>query len=469
VSKDYNYEVGYETLQTEWKVQYKRTPRGVSLVKGGNNIYLQFKTPNTPRSKYKCNCRFSIDGMHEAVRKAHKVAEKLKTLDSETKFWNWYKKEIEQESQLADDRITFGEAIAKVEDDFWNRPSRTKQPRDKDNPSDINSFRETYGKFYRHLPGENFLNLEDILEAINKQEKGTRTHGYSVGAMKKLAEINKKRDILDALGDLDTTQTKFLKLQSIDLDDFLKWRDKVLGITTVLDKRCNLDSRKAWIWVFSIQIVYALRINEVFAIKNLTEPYRTKDGVVIPALNDPKNTSNLIYIGKLTNLNTKVKTGDRLARPQIPPRYPDLMEKLEIKTPLVPQGRTKSSKPETLVKFHAKEARSRLVKWDAPFTQTHADRNLGNINGMQAGIPLEIRAMSLGHTPAQNDSNYKNRIGTKTKIDLLLNSNTQAIDFVTALGEAKKLVRENESDKEIISRLLSIIYQKNEKEISKLL
>jgi vesicle coat complex subunit len=75
----------------------------------------------------------------------------------------------------------------------------------------------------------------------------------------------------------------------------------------------------------------------------------------------------------------------------------------------------------------------------------------------------------MGHTPAMNDSVYKKRQSTQTTIDLLLNSNSQAIDFVTALAEAKKLVEENENDKEVITRLLSIIYQKDTKAISDLL
>ncbi|MGL6340514.1 MAG: hypothetical protein ACRC80_15410, partial [Waterburya sp.] len=99
MSKDYNYETRYETLQKDWEGYKKQTPRGVTLVKGSGNIYLQFKTPNTPRSKHGCTCRFSIDGMIDAVRKSHKVAEKLKTLNSETEFWQWYDKEIKEESQ----------------------------------------------------------------------------------------------------------------------------------------------------------------------------------------------------------------------------------------------------------------------------------------------------------------------------------------------------------------------------------
>ena len=469
MSKEYNYETRYETLQSEWKIQCKRTPRGVTLAKGGNNIYLQFKTPNTTRSKYKCACMFTENGIHEAVRKSHLVKAKLTNLTSEVEFWDWYKKEIEEESRLVNDRITFGEAIKKVEDDFWSRLSRTKRKRDKASPSDLSSWYDTYGSFYKWLDPNEEVSLSQITHVISKWKKGRKIHGYAVSAMKKLAEINRRRDICEALSEIDVTQTEFLELQSIDLDSFLDWRNKVLGINTTLSPRVNMNTRKAWMWVFSTQIVYALRISEVFAIKNLFEPYVSKDGVPIPALSDPDNTENLIYIGGKTVLGTTVKTGDRLSRPQIPPKYPDLIERLDIKQPLVPNNKPRSKKASTVRRFFTKTARDYLSKWDAPFTQTHADRNLGNINGMQAGIPLEVRAQSMGHTRSMNDSNYKKRIGTKTQIDLLLNSNTNAIDFVTALAEAKKLVTNDGLDRDSISKLLSIIYQKDIKAINELL
>jgi len=88
---------------------------------------------------------------------------------------------------------------------------------------------------------------------------------------------------------------------------------------------------------------------------------------------------------------------------------------------------------------------------------------------MQAGIPLEVRAQSLGHTPAMNDSVYKKRQHTQTTIDLLLNSNSQAIDFVTALNEAKGLVKDGRIDKEGCALLMAKIYQKDSSEIIKLL
>ena len=469
MSKDYNFEIGYENLRKDWEVYKKQAPRGVTLVKGGNNIYLQFKTPNTPRSKHKCNCTFSIDGMNDSVRKANKVKEKLDNLSSETEFWDWYKKEVEQESQLADDRLTFEEAIKKVEDDFWSRSTKTKRTRDKKSPSDINSWDKTYGTFYRHLPKEKLFNLADIQLAIAKYKKGARTYKYVISAMKKLARFNKQQRVLEFLEDLDVTQTIYTELQTINIDAFLNWRKEALGITKDLHKNSDLDTRKAWLWVFSTQVVYALRISEVFAIKNLFEPYVTKDGVSIPALNDPDNNSNLIYVGEKTDLGTTVKTGARISRPNVPPKYPNLIEILEIKTPLLPDNKPKGDNPRSIRNFHCATARRKLVQWNAPFTQTHADRHLGNINGMQAGIPLEVRAQSLGHTPAMNDSVYKKRQSTQTTIDLLLNSNQNAIDFVSALTEVKKLVKTEPDKAQFAAKILSIIYQKDKEGILALL
>ncbi len=469
MSKDYSHEIGYETLQKDFEIYKKQTPRGVSLAKKKSGIYLQFKTPNKARSQYKCNCAFSIDGMMEAVKKARKVKQKLSELKSEAEFWQWYKSEIEEESQLADDVLTFGEAICKVEDDFWSRPSRTKRKRDKNNPSDINSWDKTYGTFYRHLPKDKSFNLKDVQNAINKYQKGARTYKYVVTAMKKIARTNKQKSILEYLEDIDTSQTIFTELQTTNLEDFINWRDKVLGITASLHKNADLNARQSWMWVFSTQIVYALRISEVFAIKNLFEPYTTKDGVSIPALNDPNNTDNLIYIGEKTNLGTTVKTGSRIARPNIPPKYPNLIEMLDVKNPLIPDNKPKGNNPRSIRNFHCATARRKLVQWNAPFTQTHADRHLGNINGMQAGIPLEVRAQSMGHTPAMNDSVYKKRQSTQTTIDLLLNSNQNAIDFVTALTSIKNLVKTQPEQKQFAAKILSIIYQKSEDEIAELL
>lgn len=280
-----------------------------------------------------------LDGMVEALKKTKLVKERLENLRSEVEFWEWYDKEIKNESQLVDDRLTFKEAIKKVEDDFWRRPDRRKCKRDKSNPSDQSSLYDTYTLYYKRLPENEILNLKTILAVIETRQKGKTSFAYCVSAMKKLVEINRRRDILQELQTIDVTVTEFTDLQTIDLQGFLKWRNETLGITTTLHKNVHLDTRKAWLWVFPVQIVYALRISEVFAIKNLLEPYVTKDKETIPALNDPNNTNNILVIGSETIIGTTTKTGYRLARPQIPPSHPNLIEELQIKTPLVPTNR----------------------------------------------------------------------------------------------------------------------------------
>ena len=469
MSKNYNFEIGYETLLSDFKRYQKQTPRGVGMTRKGQNIYLQFKTPNTTRNPYACNCTFSLDGMVEALKKSKLVKAKLTSMTSEVEFWDWYDKEIKNESQLVNDQKTFIQAIIEVKRDFWERPSKTKRKRDKNNPSDISSWYRTYECFYKHLPEYTTVNFGDINRVINMQQKGTRNYKYAVSAMKKLVRIIARNDILKQLQSINVTQTENAELQTIKLDDFLAWRKQVLKEVSHLHANIDQEVRKKWLWAFSVQVVYGLRINEVFAIKNLNTDYVTKDGISIPALIKEDNINNLLYIGDKTDIGTTVKTGSRIARPQIPPSHPNLIKLLNIKTPLVPINKPKSSNPKSLRGFHCRIARKKLAQWNAPFTQTHALRHLANINGIQAGIPQEVRAQSLGHTVQMNESVYKKRQSTQTSIDLLLNSNTNAIDFVTALAEAKKLVTSKEVDRDSVVRLLSIIYQKDAKEISKLI
>ena len=469
MSKDYNHEVGYEGLRDDFRRYQKQTPRGVTLVKSANSISLQFKVGSKSRSKYGCNCSFTLDGMVNALSKANKVAEALKAFTSEAEFWDWYKKEILEENKIENDLLTFKEAIELIEDDFWSRTDRRRQKRSKSNPSDLSSWNDTYNRFYKHLPQDKAVNQKDILETLKQWNKGTKSHKSATSVFKKLARVANKKSIIEALDNLDVTQTEFTELQSATLSDFLQWRDKALGITEELSTRCNLDSRKSWLWAFSMQVVYGLRIHEVFAIQNLTESFTMKDGVVIPALNNEFNTDNLLVIGKLTNIKTKTKTCERLARPLLPNKYPELIELLEIKKPLLPENKPKGNNSDRFERFYADTGRARLKRWKAPFTQTHALRHLANLNGMQAGISLEVRAQSLGHTPTMNDSVYKKRQHTQTTIDILLNSNKQAIDFTSGLLEAKRVVEKFPNSQIAIVELLAKIYQKSEMDIEKLL
>ena len=72
--------------------------------------------------------------------------------------------------------------------------------------------------------------------------------------MKKLAETIGDTELLCRLKEIDGTQTEFREdLQTLSVDDFLKLRIQVLSVSD--DKRYHLESRKRWLWVFSMQMV----------------------------------------------------------------------------------------------------------------------------------------------------------------------------------------------------------------------
>ncbi len=129
MSKDYNNEIGYESLLSDFKRYQKQSPRGVGLTRKGNTVALQFKVGKGNRKQYGCNCTFTLDGMVSALSKAKKVPEALKTLKSESEFTQWYDKEIKEIGKIENHLLTSINAIALIEDDFWNRNDRLKQKR----------------------------------------------------------------------------------------------------------------------------------------------------------------------------------------------------------------------------------------------------------------------------------------------------------------------------------------------------
>ncbi len=462
-----SYSIGYESLLEDFKKIQEQAPKGISLKRTGKTIAYQFNLLDSRRNKAS-GCSFTLDGMYEALKRAKKLAEGLNSISSLVEFEQWYEREILQKVEMRDDKLTFGEAVALVEKDFWERTSRTGRKRDKNSPSSQSSYRRTYEMYYELLPQDKYLNADDTLKIVNRYQKGTKSYVMSISAMKKLARLAKRNDILEALNELSTQQTEFAELQTVTLDEFLAWRDRTLGITATLHPNADLDSRKRWLWAFSMQLVYGLRIHEVFAIKNLTEPFVTKDGTVIPALTD-KTSSRVIVIGSETELGTTTKTGYRLARPLIPPSCPDLIERLEITEVMLPKNRPVSKNPDVIRKFYSNTAIRQLIRWEAPFTGTHALRHLANLHGMQAGISLEVRSQSLGHTPQMNESVYKKRQHTQETLKILLQSEKQAIDFVSALNTAKELVQDYPDSKKPLAKLLAAIYQQDSREISTLL
>ncbi|MFS8120034.1 MAG: hypothetical protein ACMG55_16320, partial [Microcoleus sp.] len=378
-------------------------------------------------------------------------------------FLRWYDDVILEKNVVRNDLITFGDAIAKVEARYWDGYTKKRQKRDRESASAQNTWYQVYGKFYKLLPQDTMVNLADTMSVINSKEKGSKSYKSCLSVMKKLAETIGDTQLHEELGKIDGKQTIYRDdLQSVSIEEFLQLREDVLNIP-VNDKRYHLESRKAWLWVFSMQIVYGLRVHEVFAIQNVNQPFVTKNNITIPALNDSKNTKMIAVVGDKTTLNTTTKTGYRLTFPMLPPTHPNLIEQLELKTGNPPQLQIVSTNPQTIVGKYIKSARNLLQSW-GKFTQTHALRHLCNLNGMMSGVSLETRAMSLGHSPTMNDTVYKKRQTTNTTIDLLTKSDNQPIP----LGSAIKVLKQLGADTGKIA-LLASVYNVNADRITELL
>ena len=406
-----------------------------------------------------------------ALRKAKKISEALKTFTSESEFWEWYDKEIKEIGKIENDLLTFREAIAAVEDDYWKRRDRRKRKRIKGHPSDEATYNRTYGDFYAMLPQDKTVNLKDIEKVLTRWEQGDKQFKEAMNAFRKLASFNGFDSIYKKLKKINSTQTNFKEKQEIDLEGFMEWRDRVLGITVELSPRCHLDVRKAWLWVLGMQIFYGLRISEVFAIKNLDKPIKDNRGkIIIYPYNDTEhNPHRIIYVDDKTIIDTTTKTGYRPVKPMESNKYPHLYYDWDLHNPKLPDVKPKKdSKPETIAGFYHRAARARLKNWNAPFTQTHADRRLGNLLGIQSGLTDTVLAKNLGHTVGTNRKHYQT--GTiQTQIDILTQSNKQAIDFTSGLLEAKQIIKKYPNSSVAVVELISKIYQKSEHEIEDLL
>ena len=455
-STSVDYLIGYERILDYFKQAQKECPKGVGLKKDskakGSYITLQFKLGDKRVNKT-CGCYLTMQGITDALRKAHLVGSALESFSSETRFLAWYDDVILEKNVIKNDLITFSDAVAKVEREYWDGRTKRRQQRDRSSISQQYSWRCVYGDYFKLLPEDRVVNLADILSVVNSKKQGTKCFKNCLCAMRKLAETIGNTELLIRLKEIDSTQTEFREdLQTLSINEFLKLHDDVLNVPDG-DKRYNLESRKRWLWVFSMQVVYGFRVHEVFAVQNVNKPFKTKDGVIIPSLTEPNNKKMIAVVGDKTLLDTTTKTGYRLCVRMLPPTHPDLIECLEIKSGKFPEIHSKSNNPKVIVGVYNDRARRALERWNKGFTQSDALRHLANLNGQMAGMSQETRAKSLGHSTQMNEGTYKKRANTETTINLLTQSTKEAIP----LGSAIEVLKQLGSDVKNV-KLLAAIY-----------
>jgi hypothetical protein len=342
MSKGYQ---GYQDIVDYYKLIRKQSPMGVSITKQGNRLYLQFKTPNKKRSPYGCNENFTLIGLNRSLEKAHLVANKLKHYDSELEFWQWYDLEIKGiNNNSKNDLITFQEAFDYVESWFFGSLDNRGLLRSKTNKSDQRSYSRQYGCNFNIIQNPNEqVKLQIILDSIKSKypNKYEKRHQECITAFLKLCEVNNLTLIYAQLSKYKIKKenqiVKKRKKQSISLDEFIQFFNLATNNNCSKHELIYLQERKAYFWLFSLQVIYGLRIADTLAIKNIFDNY-------IPA-NDPmsddddtycyqalvKSSNNVIYIGNYTCYGAKIKTGKRIAIAAQPIGYPDLFQLFKVK------------------------------------------------------------------------------------------------------------------------------------------
>jgi hypothetical protein len=447
----------FEDLLKTFKSVSKSLPTGIDFKRENqkSGTYLRFQfTLGDKRVTRASGCDFTEIGFIQALEKAVKIHHALDTIASVTQFEEWYEQAILGKNQIANDRITYREIFAQIEAKYWStRNKNTKRKRSKDIPNDVRGYEDHYSKVFKRFENWDIQpNWEDMKKVLFTWEQGTKSFKDGCSVIKKIIGYCPNADkILALLADIDFRQTEFKEKQSIGLEQFLTWHDKILNESS----NRYQESRESWLWVASMCVVYGLRPSEIAAAQNLTKPY-TKERVTIPALNSANNHDLLLVLGNETYFGVTIKTGGRICKPLCIDRK--ILDRLKIQEPKLPVYKPREdSTAKVIVNGFSDNFHRNLINWKCPVTQAYAFRHLSNQLGEKYGIPQEIRARSMGHSVAVNESTYKKRGNLQTTVDLLTNHSKQPLSLDMATSQLESLGFD--LDDQSVKVILKVIYQ----------
>lgn len=450
---------GFEDVVSFFTYMSKQCPDTVRLKRNRGTVLLQLsQDPESGGRKQRgCNCKFTHDGIREAVNKAHMVAESLKGRFSTVSEWlEWYKVEIEEKTTTRpeNDLTTYRQIFEQMEDEYFKgRHRNTKRPRSRDIPSDVKSYRDTHLLHFKKVSNwDSYVSWDGIKEALySPLPDGSSPVGHKIFKdryykLKAVAEKANCKKALEKMQKIDPRQTIYKEAKSIDLDTLLELLEKERN--TDYRSTVNNSTRDEWCWVSAMCTLYGLRPSEIAAGQNLTQPIKM-DGITFPAISDPDNVEMILVIGEWTYFGASTKTGWRLAIPMSKDKA--LHEKLGVHNVYLPF--TKSNDPESFNDNHRKW----LDRHNWGITETYAFRHLGNQIGEMNGIPQEIRARSFGHSVTVNEGKYKKRRNLATELGILTRHQRHPLP----LDMGKQSLSKAGIDPELpeVKAILRIIYQ----------
>ena len=458
----------FSDLITFYNRKRRECPKGVTLKLHDNRLlFLQFIDPTTgKRTSRSCSVQFTEKGILEAIDKTYKVSEALKRYSTSSEFWDWYNAEIIGKNTIKNDLLTYREIFKKIEDNYFrgkNRNTGRKRERDINKPggvSDWSSFNAQYGSYFKLFPNwDNYPTWEEIKSVWDTKEPGSKTYLTFKTVALAIAELTPNNTkLLRQIKSVNATQTKYREKQSISLDDFLNWYKDQINSLESIDREDFRNSKRSWLWVASMCVLYGLRPSEVAAIKNLTESY-TKDGVTIYPLTDIKNNPDCtIIIGEFTYFGTSTKTGLRVINP-VPLKH--LWDELKIRNPLLPEYNPKpDSKPDSIASGFDGKFYKKIISYKCPITQKYAFRHLYNQLLEMCGVNTSVRSRLMGHSETTNQGTYKKRRNLKTELAIINSiNNNERLPLDLDIAKTRLSTFGLDVNDETIKRVLEVIYQ----------
>lgn len=460
ISNEYR---GYPDIFELYKRKAKDCPKGVRLkLQKQRFLMLQFNDPLTGKVTVKASGeQFTDDGIINAVNKAWMISDALTDFDTIGNFWRWYDENILGKTKMIEILKTYHEIFTELENAYFNgQHKNTKRKRSREISSDVRSFKNVYLNVFERFTKANiniygypsiqdFKTLISHLNTNKKTQQGTKTFKDCGTILKKIAGLSHDATrIAEYLNSVDFTQTQYTEKQSIDYQSYLNWyKSKKVEI----ENRRNSRTRKsglAWLWITAMSNCYGLRPSEVMAAKNIDTSYQV-DGVTFKAITDSSNKDKLLYLGEWTSNSCSIKTGKRACVPLV---SATVLKELEIENfPGFPHVR--SGRADAITDNY----RDFLNNNNCPVTQAYAFRHLANQLGELNGIPQEIRARSLGHSVAVNESVYKKRSNLKTSVDILSNHKKHPLPLNMAIEKLKALGVD--TDDKNVQLFLGVVYQ----------
>ncbi|MEG4329591.1 hypothetical protein Q5688_30355, partial [Microcoleus sp. herbarium5] len=168
--------IGHERIRAYLKDCQKATPKGVSIkcVTTGGKQYLQLRFSIGEKERaLACGCELTMQGITDAAQKAVLVGVVLKEIKTESEFLAWYGRVILKVNVVRNDLLTFGDAIAKIEQAYWFGTDKKRNKRDRVSLSQQATYQAVYGRFYALLPTDKLFNTSDVLTALYTKQGGT--------------------------------------------------------------------------------------------------------------------------------------------------------------------------------------------------------------------------------------------------------------------------------------------------------